>query len=199
MERLIDIVIFLAEKNLAFRESDAVLGSPHNGNFLVLYELLAKRDPVLIELKNQIIKHKTKKHYLSNTIQNELIDIVAKKVEKELMTQLTKAKYYALSLDCTSDISHKEQMTVILRFVQCDEEDGVTVKEALLKYLRVDDSTGRGLLDTFMKRTEELGLNFADCRGQCHDNGANMKGKEAGVQAKLLEFNSKALYEPTTH
>ena len=83
-------------KNLAFRESDEVLGSPHNGNFLGLFELLAKRDPVLMELKTQMIKHTTKKHYLSNTIQNEFIDIVAKKVEKELMTQLTKAKYYAL-------------------------------------------------------------------------------------------------------
>ena len=92
MERLIDIVIFLAEKNLAFRESDEVLVSPHNGNFLGLFKLLAKRDPVLMELKNRIIKHTTKKHYLNNTIQNELIDIVAKKVEKELMTQLTKAK-----------------------------------------------------------------------------------------------------------
>ena len=115
------------------------------------------------------------------------------------MTQLTKAKYYALSLDCTPDISHKKQMTVILRFVQCDEEDGVTVKEAFLVYLRVDDSTGRGLLDTFMKRAEELGLNLADCRGQRYDNGANMKGKEAGVQARLLKINSKALYVPTTH
>ena len=87
-------------------------------------------------------------------------------------------------------------MTVILRYVQCDEEDGVTVKEAFLGYLRVDGSTGRGLLDTFMKRAEKLGLNFADCRGQRYDNGANMKGKEAGVQARLLEINSKALYMP---
>ena len=144
-----------------------------------------------MELKNRIIKHTTKKHYLSNTIQYELIDIVAKTLEKELMTQLTKAKYYALSLDCTPDISHKEQMTVILRFVQCDEEDGVTVKEAFLGYLRVDNSTGRGLLDTFMKRAKGLGLNFADCRGQCYDNGANMKGKEAGVQARLLKSIQK--------
>ena len=32
------------------------------------------------------------------------------------------------------------------------------MKEAFLGYLRVDDSTGRGLLDTFMKRGEELSL-----------------------------------------
>ena len=158
--------------------------------------MLAKRDPVLMELKNRIIKHTTKKHNLSNTIQNELINIVAKKVEKELMTQLTKAKYYALSLDCTPDISHKKRMTVILRFAQCDKENGVIVKEAFLGYLRADDKTGRGLLDTFMKRAEELRLNFADCRGHCYNNGADMKGKEAGVHARLLEINLKALYVP---
>ena len=74
-----------------------------------------------MELKNRIIIHTAKKHFLKNTIQNELIDIVAKKVEKELMTQLTKAKHYALSLSCTPDISHEEQMTVILQFVQCEK------------------------------------------------------------------------------
>ena len=30
----------------------------------------------------------------------------------------------------------------------------------------------------------------------CYDNGADMKRKEAGVQARLLEINSKALYVP---
>jgi len=50
-----------------------------------------------------------------------------------------------------------------------------------------------------MKRGEELGLDLADCRGQCYDNGANMKEKKAGVQAKLLEINSKTLYVPNTH
>jgi len=36
LEGLIDIVIFLAERNLAFRGSNEVLRSPHNGNFLGL-------------------------------------------------------------------------------------------------------------------------------------------------------------------
>ena len=81
------------------------------------------------------------------------------------MTLLTKAKYYALGPYCTPDISHKEQMAVILLLVQCDEVDGVTVKEAFLGHLRVDDSTGKGLLDKFMKRADELGLNLLTAEG----------------------------------
>ena len=54
-------------------------------------------------------------------------------------------------------------------------------EEFFLGYLQLDDSTGKELLDAFIKRAEELGLNLADCRGQCNDNGANMKEKEVGV------------------
>ena len=41
-----------------------------------------------------------------------------------------------------------------------NEEVRVVVKEAFLGYLQVDDSTGKGLLDTFIKRAEELGKNY---------------------------------------
>ena len=81
-------------------------------------------------------------------------------------------------LDCTPDVSHEEQLTVILRFVQCNEEQGAIVKEAFFGYLRVKDSSGKGLLKTFLKRSAELQLNLSDCRGQCYDNGAKMKGKK---------------------
>ena len=196
LERLIDIVIFLSERNLAFRGSNEILGSPQNGNFLGLFELLAKRDSVLSELKNRVIRHTTKQHYLSSTIQNELIHVVAREVEKNLLKQLKKAKYFSMILDCTPDVSHEEQLTVILRFVQCDEEQGAIVKEAFFGYLRVKDSSGNGLLEIFLKRSAELQLNLSDCRGQCYDNGANMKGKEAGLQARILKINPKALFVP---
>ena len=105
LERLIDIVIFLSERNLAFRGSNEILGSPQNGNVLGLFELLAKRDSVLSELKNRVIRHTTKQHYLSSTIQNELIHVVAREVEKNLLKQLKKAvksltKLLATSRDC---------------------------------------------------------------------------------------------------
>ena len=49
-------------------------------------------------------------------------------------------------LDCTPDVSQEEQLTVILRFVQCNEEQGAIVKEAFFGYLKVEDSSGKGLL-----------------------------------------------------
>ena len=83
LERLIDIALFLSERNLAFRGSEEVLGSPHNGNFLGIFELLARRDPILKELQDRIKNKNTKDHYLSPTIQNELIELLATEVEKD--------------------------------------------------------------------------------------------------------------------
>jgi hypothetical protein len=43
---------------------------------------------------------------------------------------------------------------------------------------------------------KKLDLNIDDIRGQGYDNGSNMKGKERGVQKRLLDINPKAFYTP---
>ena len=62
--------------------------------------------------------------------------------------------------------------------------------------MRISDSTGKGLLDAFLEKATELQLELSDCRGQSYDNGANMKGKHSGVQARMLDINPKAIYVP---
>ena len=86
-------------------------------------------------------------------------------------------------------------MSVILCYVLCNEEAAV-VKETFFGYLRISDSTGKDLLDAFLEKATELQLELSDCRGQSYDNGANMKGKHSGVQARMLDINPKAVYVP---
>ena len=45
LERVVATIKFLAERSLAFRGKDQVIGSPSNGNFLGTLELLSKFDP----------------------------------------------------------------------------------------------------------------------------------------------------------
>ena len=47
LERVVATIKFLAERNLAFRGNDQVIGSPSNGNFLGTLELLSQFDPFL--------------------------------------------------------------------------------------------------------------------------------------------------------
>ena len=92
---------------------------------------MARRDPILKELQDRIKNKNTKDHYLSPTIQNELIELLATEVEKENLQQLKLAKYFSIILDCTPDMPHHEQISVILRYVLCNEEAAV-VKETFL-------------------------------------------------------------------
>ena len=59
-------------------------------------------------------------------------------------------------------------------------------------FLDVKDTTGQGLFDVLQNEFENLGHDIDNVRGQGYDNGSNMKGKNIGVQRKVLEINSRA-------
>ena len=197
MKRLIDVIIFLSEKNLAFRGTDEHFGSQSNGNFLGIIELISKYDDVLKKLVEKVSRKKVSQaHYLSPSSQNEIINAISNKIVQKNMSCLRDARYYSLVLDCTPDVSHKEQMSLILRYVECIEGEGLKIEESFFGFINVDDTTGKGLMEAFLSRAEELGLDIGNMRGQAYDNGANMKGCNKGVQARILDLNKRALFFP---
>ena len=48
LKRVIDVVLFISERGLAFRGSSQRIGSIHNGNFLGIIELVSHYDPILL-------------------------------------------------------------------------------------------------------------------------------------------------------
>lgn len=68
------------------------------------------------------------------------------------------------------------------------------IREHFMGFLEAKESSGENLFALILKRLEELNISFSDCREQPHDNGANMKGKNKRVLARLLEINPKALF-----
>ena len=97
------MIQFLAERSMAFRGSanHETIGDPKNGNFLGLAELLAKFDPVMAEHLSKVSSDMISDHYLSNTIQDELIELMGHKIVSEIVVNLQEAEYYSLILDCT--------------------------------------------------------------------------------------------------
>ena len=87
LHRLLAIVQYLAENNLSFRGSACheTIRDPRNGNFLLLAELLAKFDPIMAEHLEKVDSNTLSDHYLSKTIQNELIDLMSTKIVSEIV------------------------------------------------------------------------------------------------------------------
>ena len=80
---------------------------------------MAKHDPVMSEHSRRIERRDITTHYLSKHIQNELIVRIGGMVLQSICEKVHNAKYYSVILDCTPDTSHIEQMSVILRIVNC--------------------------------------------------------------------------------
>ena len=49
LTKILNVIVFLGERGLAFRGTSQRIGDVHNGNFLGLLELLANNDPLLQE------------------------------------------------------------------------------------------------------------------------------------------------------
>ncbi|XP_045898642.1 zinc finger MYM-type protein 1-like, partial [Micropterus dolomieu] len=196
LTRLVAIIQSLAERNIALRGSTDTLNKPDNGNFLKEVELMAKFDPIMKQHVGRVESGAgSHTHYLGKRIQNELIDSISTKILEKILEEIKTSKYFSIILDCTPDLSHKEQLSVIVRIVSLEEELP-QIKEHFMGFLVAEESTGESLSALILKRLEELNIPFEDCRGQSYDNGANMKGKNKGVQARLLQLNSRAFFVP---
>ncbi len=142
LQRVVSVIKFLSSRGLPFRGDDEILGSQHNGNYLEILELIAEYDPFL---SSHLAKYgnvgKGKQSYLSSSICEELIEVLGHKVLKFIANEIIEAKYFSISVDSTPDISHTDQLTVVLRYVTSNEE----VAERFLTFIPIESHKGEEL------------------------------------------------------
>ncbi|KYN00128.1 Zinc finger MYM-type protein 1 [Cyphomyrmex costatus] len=193
LKRVVVVIKNLSSRGLPFRGSDERFGSLHNGNYMMLLEIIAEFDPFLAEhIKSYGNKGKGSVSYLSSTICDEFIQIMSAELLKKIIAEVKEAKYYSMSADSTPDISHIDQLTFILRYIT----KGGVPKERFIKFIPNCGHKSENLFDALINILNELDLNVNNCRGQSYDNASNMSGAYSGLQARIKAVNPLADFIP---
>ena len=99
---------------------------------------MAQHCPLLANWLNSRRLRGYKVTYLSPESQNEMIQLLADDLKAKTVEEIKEAKMFGVSVGTTPDVSKKDQMAVICRYV--DVKDGV--KERLLSIKAVASKTG---------------------------------------------------------
>lgn len=146
LKRVVSTIKFIAERGLAFRGDNEIICSPRNGNYLGILELVAEFDPFLsAHIRDHANKKSGHTNYLSSTICEELIDLMAKEVLGEIITRIKKSKYYSVSVDSTPDEAHIDQLTIVVRYME-----EITPVERFLTFVPNCGHTGIEMANTLL-------------------------------------------------
>ena len=116
--RIVSVIKFLCIRGLAFRGKTELIGSPSNGNYLGILELIGEYNAFLAQhLPLRASKGRGHPCYLSSTICEELIYLMGRKVVSNIVDEIKLAKFFSISIDSTPDVAHVDQLTVVIRYV----------------------------------------------------------------------------------
>lgn len=113
------------------------------------------------------------KTYVQRKIKNEIIDESNGK--------------FAIQLDTSTDRSTAQQCCIVARYTMKD----LTVKERIITFLSIANSTGVGIHKFLAERLSELGLDIKNVIASCTDGASNMMSKNVGVTGLIQKLNPR--------
>jgi len=178
---------FLLLQGLAFRGNDESEESSNRGNFIELLKFLAGNSD---EVNKYVLNNAPGNCTLTSPkIQKQIIHCCAIETRKKIIEELGDEPF-AILADESSDISHKEQLALCLRFVDklgrpCEHFIGV---------VHVDDTTSLSLKEAIKGLLDSNGLSMTRIRGQGYDGASNMKGDIKGLKTLIMKESPSAYY-----
>ncbi|KAH9743313.1 TTF-type domain-containing protein [Citrus sinensis] len=171
----------------AFRGHDESVNSRNRGNFIELIKHSAECSKEIAQVVLENAPSYAK--YTSSDIQKELLNILANKVRNKIRRELGDGKFCIL-VDEALDESDKEQMAIILRYVDCDGY----IRERFFEVVNVMETIAVTLKKEICNVLARYDLLVENIRGQGYDGASNMRGAWNGLQALFLKDCPYAYY-----
>ena len=182
----VDCARFLLRQGLPFRGHDESDSSKNQGHFR---ELLKWHSDKVEDIKKVVLKNAPRNHQLTSPdIQHDIVKAAATETLNIILTEIGDALFSVL-VDESRDVSGKEQMAIVLRYVRKGQ-----VIERFVGVKHVIDTTSASLKAAIDQFFSENGLSIFGLRGQGYDGASNMRGEFNGLKALILKDNQSAFY-----
>jgi hypothetical protein len=137
--------------------------------------------------------------YFSKDIIMEQVQVLAELTRSKLLDDIRSAKFFALLADGTTDISHHDQLAIVIRYVDVSGKMS-KIRESFLGYVRVTDATAAGHLDVLWKTVFEIwNLDPSFLAAQGYDGAAVMSGAAGGLQRLMRDKLGEGVFAPYVH
>ncbi|CAN0846522.1 Zinc finger MYM-type protein 1 [Linum grandiflorum] len=178
---------WLTLQGLPFRGNDEGTSSGNRGNFIELLKHTASYNK---EVAGVILENAPKNaKYTSPDIQKEIVHVIGGMVRKQIFEEIGDSKF-SIIVDEASDESRKEQMPIVLRFVDIKG----LIQERLFDVVHVKNTTSMTLYSSICSTLSSHKFAIQNIRGQGYDGTSNMRGEWNGLKALFLNEYPQAYY-----
>ncbi|XP_065637932.1 uncharacterized protein LOC111986567 [Quercus suber] len=186
LNSIVDCIRFLLCRGLAFRGYDESQGSNDKGNFLELVQFLEDHNESINEVLQTALKNCKLTH---SDIQKDIVNAIARETSKAIIKDLDNG-FFSTLVDESRDISMKEQMFLVLRYVNKKE----IIIEWFLGIVYVASTTALPLKCAIEYLLCEHNLSLLNLRGQGYDRASDMQGDINGLKTLILKENKSTFY-----
>ena len=163
---ILENIQFLAKQGLPLRNWADNESKEVKSNFMQLFLLRSIDNPKISEWLSR--KNGT---YVSKDIQNEIIKLMAHRVLCDIASDLQKANFYVLMADEATDVSNKEQLVFVFRWV----DDNFNAHEEFVGMYQLDKTDAETIYMVIKDVLLTLNLDVHKMRGQCYDGATQPK------------------------
>ncbi|XP_009615395.2 uncharacterized protein [Nicotiana tomentosiformis] len=187
LEASIDVARLLLLYGLPFRGHDESESSTNQGLFLGFLRWHGDKHPDVGKVK---LENAPQNNTLTcPMIQKDIINACAKETLKDIIGDLN-GDYFGILVDESKDISHKEQMALVLRYVDKNGE----VVERFVGLVHVSDTSTCSFKEAIYSLLSDHLLSPSQIRGQGYDGANNIRGEISGLKTLIMKDSSSAYY-----
>ena len=126
LSSIMKTIVLCGRQNIALRgHRDSALdlerdmdGSENYGNFVALLNFRVEAGVTV--LRGHFSTAARNATYTSNTIQNQIVRVLADQVSHCIIEKVKAAKWFTVIADEVTDVSNREQLSIVLPYVECD-------------------------------------------------------------------------------